>query len=339
SAPPRRRTGIRRAGIRRAAAPAGSVASHLDDGTRAPAFEAVAVFFATGAVATVVLGGWVLTGSDRADTFLYGRYADPWAVPLALVAVVWLAGCVARSPLPARPASLRRLAPAAVLLVPLAALVVVVVLGPTSPAQPARRIMTLSLSPVWSVVGDTSTAAAALGAAALAVAGLVLLGVACAGTTASPTGGRAAVGKAALATFATAALALFATAAVSNHRHLASVGEVAAGQATTAVLAAAELTDTTPARRPGPGAPAGPTGPGCLAHDADSLPDYALWLYRLEAPGLVHEPVRLRRGEAPCGPLVVATDAVTGRCPSAVRVAAEPRADWSLWRLPAECLR
>ncbi|HCB34483.1 MAG TPA: hypothetical protein DEP69_04850 [Acidimicrobiaceae bacterium] len=103
---------------------------------------------------------------------------------------------------------------------------------------------------------------------------------------------------------------------------------MAAGQATTAVLAAAELTDTTPAG-----------GPGCLAHDADSLPDYALWLYRLEAPGLVHEPVRLRRGATPCGPLVVATDAVTGRCPSAVRVAAEPRADWSLWRLPAECLR
>ena len=46
---------------------------------------------ALGAVGSVLVGGWTLTGSDRADAVLYGRYLDPWAVPLAIVALGWMA--------------------------------------------------------------------------------------------------------------------------------------------------------------------------------------------------------------------------------------------------------
>ena len=45
-------------------------------------------FIAVSAVLMIVLGGIVLAGSIREDTLLYGRYIDPWSLPLAFVGVV-----------------------------------------------------------------------------------------------------------------------------------------------------------------------------------------------------------------------------------------------------------
>ncbi|WP_420438231.1 hypothetical protein [Candidatus Poriferisodalis sp.] len=283
-----------------------------------------ALFLALGAVGAVLVGGWTLTGSDRADAVLYGRYLDPWAVPLAIVALCWLA---------TRSAKQRRvlgvLAVSAA--VPLVACAVVVGAAGSYDAAP-RRIMTLSFSPAWVWLDErlSLVAVAALGVTlvgVLAAAAVVRWGGVDRDHLAAPPQESAPSSKpprrylasgAAMALVA-AAVGLGAAATVLNHRHLADVGAVARNQATAAhaVADAADLANL-----------------DCLGHDRTSVPDYALWLYRLEVPEIAHERISLNAGSTSCSELVIADDDLGQRCTNARRLVDEPAASWALWHLP-----
>ena len=124
---------------------------------------AALVCLALGALGAVLLGGWTLTGSTRADTLLYGRYVDPWAVPLVAVTLARLA-----TRQRTRPSASSLLAVSAVVAVAACA-VVAGVAGSYDDA--ARRIMTLSFSPAWTRLDGR------LGAVAVAALVATLLGV------------------------------------------------------------------------------------------------------------------------------------------------------------------
>ena len=282
------------------------------------------LFLALGAVGAVLAGGWTLTGSDRADAVLYGRYLDPWAVPLAIVALGWLATRSARQ----RPDS-RVLAVSTA--VPLVACAVVVGIAGTYDAAP-RRIMTLSFSPAWVWLDErlSLVAVVALGVTlvgVLAAAAVVRCGGIARDHVAAPPPESAASGKpprrylasGAVIALVAAAVGLGAAATVLNHRHLADVGNVARNQVTAAhaVADAADFANL-----------------DCLAHDRTSVPDYALWLYRLEVPEIAHERVVLNDGSTSCSELVIADDNLAQRCTNARNLVDEPAASWALWHLP-----
>ncbi len=285
---------------------------------------AVAVFVSAGALAVVLLGGWTLVGSDRVDTLLYGRYVDPWAVPLAVVALAWISTQRSRNH-------------GQVLItttaLALAAYAAVLVASGMSDGEP-RRIMTLSFSPAWSLFEGRLTSVASA-AVVLTLAGSALVAGALrrpnvatepeSQTEALQTDrSRPSTTRAlAAATAVGAVLALASVATVSNHRHLANVGDIASGQ----VTAAAEAADI---------ARAG--GLSCLAHDHTMVPTYAMWLYRMELPSIRHERVNLASGRIPCSEFVVAHDGLNGRCTNARLLVDEPAGAWALWFLPdREC--
>ncbi len=308
-----------------------AAAVRLLRGRRAPEspVAAVAVFVSAGALAVVLLGGWTLVGSDRVDTVLYGRYVDPWAVPLAVVALAWIS--TQRS---------RRRSHVLTTTTALALAVYAAVLAaPGMFDGEPRRIMTLSLSPAWSLT-DGRLGAVATVAVVLTLAGVLLAALALKRANADigaqpPQGPGAAVPATADAhderpgrertrllaagTLVAAALVLGAVSTVSNHRHLADVGDVARDQ----VVAAAEVADV---------ARAG--GLSCLAHDRADVPSYALWLYRMELPSIAHERVMLTSGEAPCSAFVIAHDDLAEHCTNARHLVDEPAGAWALWFLP-----
>ena len=282
------------------------------------------IFLALGAVGTVLVGGWTLTGSDRADALLYGRYLDPWAVPLAIVALGWLATRSARQ----RPDSTVLAVSTAV---PLVACAVVVGIAGSYDAAP-RRIMTLSFSPAWVWLDErlSLVAVVALGVTlvgVLAAAAVVRCGGVARDHVAAPPPESAASGKpprrylasGAVIALVAAAVGLGAAATVLNHRHLADVGNVARNQVTAAhaVADAADFANL-----------------DCLAHDRTSVPDYALWLYRSEVPEIAHERVVLNDGSTSCSELVIADDNLAQRCTNARNLVDEPAASWALWHLP-----
>lgn len=320
------------------------------------ALTAALVCLALGALGALLLGGWTLTGSERADALLYGRYVDPWAVPLAVAALAWLA---ARQPTGRHSSAPRRAATdglrgsvtwppgrrassvlGASALVSLIACALIVAAADGYDAAP-RRIMTLSFNPAWAWLDER------LGAAAAAALGVTLFGVLLAaaaqcsraatgaGASVSPaqpqasgTGSKVARRPAAVASTAAlgmlvvAVLVLGAVATVANHRHLADVGAVARDQVTAAGAVSEAIED----------------GLRCLAHDRTSVPDYALWLYRLELPEIAHERVRLDAGDRPCSEMVIANDDLARRCLNARHLVDEPAGRWGLWRLPGrEC--
>ncbi len=280
-----------------------SFVDRYDSGT-----TAVAVFFAAGAVAVIILGGWVLAGSARADTFLYGRYVDPWAIPLSVIAICSLNNLrKAKRDQPKNNAA----SSSRVLLWDVAvfaigtAVVVILIATQTSAFTPGRRIMTLSLSPIWSLTGPAAARDAVLLAMVLVLAGVTLFAFS-----------HLPVPQIGLAVFA---LTLFSLATVSNHRHLANVGDISAGQVETVELAVGlSALD----------------GVECLAYDADTLPGYVRWLYQLQAPQLNHESVSFASEQTACGPLVIARpSSIQQYCPNADLLAKERLGDWGLWRL------
>ena len=348
---------------------------------------AVLVCLALGAFGAVLLGGWTLTGSSRADTLLYGRYVDPWAVALTVAALAWLAarparprsasarfGMAAASTSAAMSQSRSQPGAPAVLWAVVATSVaacaaVVGVAG--SYDDSARRIMTLSFTPAWTWL-DGRLSAAAVAALVATLIGVLLAAVALRGRTtagdddkqgvlgsvgsvslsASGTGTALSGGDGSAASappptsdtdrrdarrrttsapnvatgaLVAAVLVLGAVATVSNHRHLADVGAVARDQVTaTRTVALAVEND----------------GLACLAHDRTSVPDYALWLYRLELPHIAHERVRLATGGTPCSELVIAHDDLALRCTNARHLIDEPAGKWALWHLPGRtCIR
>ena len=311
---------------------------------------AALVCLAIGAFGAVLLGGWTLTGSARADALLYGRYVDPWAVPLAVAALAWLAArpttprggsatsgigaslgpaSFPRSPLPSSGSAVLGTA-AAVAVVTCA--VVVGVAGGYDAAP--RRIMTLSFGPAWTWL-DERPSAVAVAALVLTLLGVLLAAVALRmrvavgkhGTSPPPTSHMdrrdtrrrtAKIPDVALVALVAAVLVLGAVATVSNHRHLADVGAVARDQVVSAGTVSEAVDD----------------GLTCLAHDRSSVPEYALWLYRLELPEITHERVQLDDGDRPCSELVIAHDDLAQRCTNARHLVDEPAASWALWHLP-----
>ena len=318
---------------------------------------AALVCLALGAFGAVLLGGWTLTGSSRADTLLYGRYVDPWAVPLVAVTLARLA-----TRQRTRPSASSLLAVSAVVAV-VACAVVVGVAGSHDDA--ARRIMTLSFSPAWTWL-DGRLGAVAVAALVATLLGVLLAAVALRGRTAAghdnEQGAHGSLGSASLSASGTgtvlsggdglaasvppptsdidprdarqrmvvvsdvavaalvaAVLVLGAAATVLNHRHLADVGAVARDQVTAASAVALAVEND---------------GLACLAHDRTSVPDYALWLYRLELPYIAHERVRLATGGTSCSDLVIAHDDLALRCTNARHLIDEPAGKWALWHLP-----
>jgi hypothetical protein len=152
----------------------------------------------------IVLGGWVLAGSDRTDTLLYGRYIAPWVVPLTIVGLVMLAR---------RPVSRLTVGLAAT---SITVSFVVVVLAGDEVHQQARRIMTLGMGAIWRIFN------AELLPTLLVAAGLGIFGVLCA--------------RRSVLMPLVVLIALAVSSTVTNHQHLHRVGRIADGQVTTAGL-------------------------------------------------------------------------------------------------------
>lgn len=168
------------------------------------------VFIAASALAMIVLGAWSLTGSDRFDTLLYGRYVAPWTVPLILVGIA----AISRREINSRVvfgAALSLLAALAIGLI-----------ASSQMSTPARRIMTLDLGAVW-VTLNGRYLAVAVAAAAIGVAGVLTV-------IRGPS-------------LALALLCCLAVAgSVLNHVHLRNVGVVSEGQSTTTRFVSEETT-------------------------------------------------------------------------------------------------
>jgi hypothetical protein len=173
-------------------------------GLRSRSEPAAHAFLGLSALGMLALGGWVLAGSDRVDTILYGRYIGLWAIPLSILGLV----AISRGELT------RRMTISASGVTLLALVVSLAAAGDV--AGSPRRIMTLSLSAVW-VMFDNRLAVTALTAAAIVVFTV----------TSSRRG-------------LLVPLIVFALIAVPstivNHRHLHEVGRIAERQITTAVL-------------------------------------------------------------------------------------------------------
>lgn len=161
-------------------------------------------FLALSALGMLILGGWVLAGSARIDTIMYGRYIGPWAVPLTVVGLA----AVCRGAMNRRTMLW--------VLIPTAIAVVTTVAASSQVTGKPRQIMTLSLGSVWRMFDERLVWVALAGLA------ITLLAV-----TAAQRG-------------PLTPAALFVLIAVSstavNHYHLHEVGQIADGQVTTAAL-------------------------------------------------------------------------------------------------------
>mgnify|MGYP001234096115 CR=1 FL=1 len=166
--------------------------------------DQVLSFFALSAGAMLVLGGWVLAGSNRSDTLLYGRYMDPWAVPIVVSTLCLVAK---------RPISRKIIGLSTVAVVVAFALVRVEVDHVT---EPARGVMTASLRVLW-VAADENLSMVLLFAALTSLISIV-------GMWRN------------LRVTLCALLLLAAASTVVTHSHLRDVGQVSAGQATLAGL-------------------------------------------------------------------------------------------------------
>lgn len=168
--------------------------------TRSPSAAPGEAFLALSALVALIMAGWALAGSNRMDTLLYGRYIDPWAVPLAVVGLVAL--------------SQRRITTKLRLWVAISIVIsfLLCLAGVSAVAAPIRRIMTLSLGSVWSFSGGT------IGAAAVCATLICLMAL-------------TVMSRRLTVTVLVVAL-MSVTSTVSNHVHLNEVGEIADGQAT-----------------------------------------------------------------------------------------------------------
>jgi hypothetical protein len=172
----------------------------------------VHMFLALSFLGMALLGGWVLVGSNRIDTLVYGRYADIWCVPLSVSAITWLSKF-----------KLPRSAAIICAGVCVTGMILVVANSGLVSVEP-RRIMTLSLAGFWVLASNRIVLVAAL-------AGAVVLLSLC--TTQSPKKIRIAIPLALLLSIAISSTLL-------SHSHLHSVGQIADGQSRTSELVPAE---------------------------------------------------------------------------------------------------
>ena len=185
---------------------------------RNSASSASETFLMVSALGMLALGGWVLAGGDRIDTLLYGRYVGPWAVPLAILGLV----AVARGDFTQK-----------LKWVVVGSTLIPLILGLASSGTvetPLRRIMTLDLGSIWTVL-DQRLTLTLVAAASLCVVAYVTM-------TRGPW-------------IAVAMLIVLAsTSTITNHAHLNEVGKIADGQ----VTVASQI----------------PEASGCLSHDTST---------------------------------------------------------------------
>lgn len=262
----------------------GTIVQILRRRSRFDGMAASHVYLGVGVLFMVILGGVVLAGSQRIDTVVYGRYIDPWVLPLTIIAIVGLNNESAAVHLARASYGLT-------------ACFIVMAVAMRGVEEPARRIMTLSTGWVWAIT-DRATAFTLLGAGVVGVAVVV--------TQRVP--GMAAVVLSAALVFGSA------VSTVANHIHLSEVGDIAKGQASTAVFV--------------------PETVSCLAHDVAATKPYAPSLYQLALPRLQHQRVDLAAGEQPCSSYLVAGFDVRDRCQNARLIAKEKRGEWGLWHYP-----
>jgi hypothetical protein len=166
--------------------------------------SAPCAFMAVSALGMLLLGGWVLAGSARIDTLMYGRYMGPWVVPLTVIGIAAVGQQAVRT----------REQIFAVLLVTASIITVISASGAVN--LEVRRIMTLSLSSLWATF-DARLIPVALTAGLIAVVGL------------------ASVRRGPLIPLALVVM-IAAPSTVINHLHLHGVGQIADGQASTSDL-------------------------------------------------------------------------------------------------------
>lgn len=99
-------------------------------------------FLAVSALGMFFLGAWTLAGSSRVDTLLYGRYIGPWTLALALVGLTAI-----------RKSKIERSLCAAMLVSAISA-VTFCLAAANQTSEPVRRIMTLELGILWSLLGE-----------------------------------------------------------------------------------------------------------------------------------------------------------------------------------------
>lgn len=167
---------------------------------------ATRVYLGAGFLAMTILGGIALAGSERLDTAIYGRYLDPWVLPLVIVAIAQLKTRPTRS-------QLRQLT------LTFAVGVIVLAFASTDLVEPPRRIMTLSSGWMWEITNQVPIFLAmtvAVGALVVVVNQVfpdkmahVLVGV---------------------------LLLTSAGSTAVNHAHLSAVGDIAEGQASTVIF-------------------------------------------------------------------------------------------------------
>ncbi len=242
----------------------------------------VVVFIAVTGMGMLALGAWALAGSDRSDTLMYGRYIDPWSVPLVAIGI---RAVLAKEVTP-------RIRRAAIVLTVIALISVSTSLNQV--AVPGRTIMTQSLGLIWKTF-EGNLRWVAFSSAFLTLSGVALL-------------------KNNISVVFIGILLLASVTSISNQKHLSEVGEVAKGQSTTVQYV--------------------PQGINCLSHDTSSTKSYAIWLYRLEAPHLRHEPISIAEGDKPCSNYLVAGNQTLQNCARAKLIVKEPRASWGLWSYP-----
>jgi hypothetical protein len=166
--------------------------------------SASVTIIASSAVGMLILGGWVLAGSDRIDTLMYSRYIGPWAVPLTVLGLV----TVNRKALGWWPISMVAALTGTSLWLSLS--------ERSETTELPRRIMTLDVGVLWESLDQK-----------LVIVGLVALAIVVVGIT----GSRYSVWVPLLLLFLVAV-----PSTVLNHQHLHKVGQIADGQATSAQL-------------------------------------------------------------------------------------------------------
>jgi len=254
-----------------------TLSSKTRRGTPAEAFVAVTAF------GMVVLGGLALAGGYRIDSILYGRYLDPWAIPLSLVGLSYLAKKLPHKLMPI----------VGLLLTMLSVWVVLISSGLVN--LPLRRIMTLSLSWLWMITDHN------LGWVVLIAGIFSLLGIAA----------MMVKSRRYLPALVALCLILSTFSTVLNQTHLNRVGIISAGQST----ASGHVPDAL----------------DCLSHDVATTKSYAIWLYRMQLPGIRHEQVDLTASPSLCSDYLIASKEHLVDCEGARLVVKEPKATWGLW--------
>ncbi len=271
----------------------------------------VAMFLSAGAASVVLVGALALAGSDRADVFAYGRYVEPWAVPLVAVGLTALLTVGARVARSCTWSPRIGLVGSAVV-VGGGAVVVALTLAPDGALRPALTVMTLSAGVLW-VLASSANVVGVVVLAAVIVGVSLTFAFFATGPPVVRAHRAVRAGCAALAV--TLAVSLTVGSLVRNWNELGEARASAARQMADARQLRHQLTAGGPLSARSPGRP---SGARCVAHDRSGIggdvPSYVSWLYRFELSEFEHRFVDVAAGEQPCSQVVVAGSAFAQIC-------------------------